>query len=205
MIGVVDYGMGNLRSVTNALAELGASTELVSDPARVHHFERLIIPGVGAFGQAIAAIRESGMAAALNRFRASGHPVLGVCLGMQLMCRTSEEDGLHHGLDWFEARVVPLPRNQGYKVPHMGWNALELTGKCPLLEGIEQGSDVYFVHSYYVKCDRPHDVLATTDYGVSFASIIARENIYGMQFHPEKSQSIGLQLLSNFLRAPALC
>jgi glutamine amidotransferase len=205
MIAVVDYGMGNLRSVMNAFSELGARAELITDPGSVGRFERLVLPGVGAFAQAIATLRRSGMSEALDQFRASGRPVLGVCLGMQLMCSTSEEDGIHEGLGWIPARVVAFPRDQGRKVPHMGWNALHLARKDSIFDEIDDGSDVYFVHSYYVACERADDVLASTEYGVSFASIIGRENVYGMQFHPEKSQSIGLRLLGNFLRMPARC
>jgi imidazole glycerol-phosphate synthase subunit HisH len=193
------------RSAMNALAEIGASAELISDPAALDRYDRVVLPGVGAFAQAIATLQEGGMAAALDRFRASGRPVLGVCLGMQLMCSVSEEDGIHHGLNWIPARVVPFPRSHGYKVPHMGWNALHLARVEALFDGIEEASDVYFVHSYYVSCERPDDMLASTEYGVNFASIVGRDNLYGMQFHPEKSQNIGLRLLSNFMRVPARC
>lgn len=205
MIAVVDYGMGNLRSVMNAFAEIGAPAELVTDPAVLDRAERVVLPGVGAFAQAIATLRQSGMADALERFRTSGRPILGVCLGMQLMCGISEEDGIHEGLGWIPARVVPFRRNQGHKVPHMGWNALNLARGDAIFEGIEEESDVYFVHSYYVVCEQSEDLLASTDYGVKFASIVGRGNLYGMQFHPEKSQGIGLRLLSNFLRVPTLC
>jgi glutamine amidotransferase len=203
MIGVVDYGLGNLRSVMNAFAEIGAPAELITDPAALDRAERAVLPGVGAFAQAIAMLRKSGMADALERFRSSGRPILGVCLGMQLMCSVSEEDGIHKGLNWIPARVVPFPRSQGIKIPHMGWNALHLAGDEPLFDGIEDASDVYFVHSYYVACERADDVLASTEYGVAFASILGRGNLFGMQFHPEKSQNIGLRLLSNFVRVPA--
>jgi glutamine amidotransferase len=205
MIGVVDYGMGNLRSVMNAFAELGAAAELVTDPTRLNQFERVVLPGVGAFAQAIATLNESGMTAALDSFRRSGRPILGVCLGMQLMCSMSEEDGLHKGLNWIPARVVPFQRDRDHKVPHMGWNALHLVRPDVLFDGVDEGSDVYFVHSYYVTAELESDVLASTDYGVPFASIIGRDNLYGMQFHPEKSQSIGLKLLENFVRTTLRC
>jgi glutamine amidotransferase len=184
----------------NAFAEIGAPAELVTDPTALDCFERVVLPGVGAFAQAITTLRQNGMADALERFRSSGRPILGVCLGMQLMCGVSEEDGIHEGFGWFRARVIPFRRNQGYKVPHMGWNALNLARGDAIFEDIEEESDVYFVHSYYVACEQAEDVLASTDYGVKFASIVGRENLYGMQFHPEKSQSIGLRLLSNFVR-----
>ena len=202
MIGVVDYGMGNLRSVMNAFAEIGAPAELITDPAALDRAERAVLPGVGAFAQAIAMLRKNGMADALERFRSSGRPILGVCLGMQLMCSVSEEDGIHNGLNWIPARVVPFSRSHGAKIPHMGWNSLHLAGDEALFDGVEDSSDVYFVHSYYVTCEQADDVLASTEYGVTFASILGRGNLFGMQFHPEKSQSIGLRLLSNFVRVP---
>ncbi|MEX2129064.1 MAG: imidazole glycerol phosphate synthase subunit HisH [Xanthobacteraceae bacterium] len=204
-VAVVDYGMGNLRSVMNALGELSVAAELITEPASVDRFERLLLPGVGAFAQAIATLRKSGMADALDRFVSSGRPVLGICLGMQLMCSMSEEDGMHEGLGWVPARVVSFPRSRGLKIPHMGWNALHLERSDPLFDGIDEASDVYFVHSYYVACERAADVLASTEHGVAFASIMGRKNLYGMQFHPEKSQSIGLRLLANFLRLPSQC
>lgn len=205
MIAIVDYGMGNLRSVMNAFMELGAPAELVVDPKSLERYERLVLPGVGAFEQAIMTLRKNGMVDAMERFRASGRPVLGVCLGMQLMCSVSHEDGIHEGLDWIPARVEPFPRDRVNKVPHMGWNALHLARQDKILDGIEDGSDVYFVHSYHVVCNQAADLVARTEYGVTFASIIGRGNLYGMQFHPEKSQSIGLRLLSNFLRVPGRC
>jgi len=132
---------------------------------------------------------------------ASGKPLLGICLGMQLMCSTSSEDGEHQGLDWIKAKVVRFPNMQGLKIPHMGWNGLRFAGGDPLFAGLEEGGDVYFVHSYYVDCENKKDEVATTEHGISFASMFRRGNLYGMQFHPEKSQQIGLTLLSNFLKS----
>jgi glutamine amidotransferase len=200
-VAVIDYGMGNVRSVMNALSEIGAQSELVAEPAAVSKFDRVILPGVGAFAQAIQRLRNSGMADELDKYVATGKPVLGICLGMQLMCSTSTEDGEHEGLDWIKARVVRFPNMQGLKIPHMGWNGLRYAEGDPLFSGLAEGGDVYFVHSYYVDCADKKDEIATTEHGIPFASIFRRDNLFGMQFHPEKSQQIGLTLLSNFLKS----
>ena len=200
-VAVIDYGMGNVRSVMNALSEIGAQSELVAEPAAVSKFDRVILPGVGAFAQAIQRLRTSGMADELDKYVATGKPVLGICLGMQLMCSTSMEDGEHEGLDWIKARVVRFPNMQGLKIPHMGWNGLRYAEDDPLFSGLAEGGDVYFVHSYYVDCTDKKDEIATTEHGIPFASIFRRDNLFGMQFHPEKSQQIGLTLLSNFLKS----
>jgi glutamine amidotransferase len=200
-VAIIDYGMGNVRSVMNALSEIGASSELVADPAAVAKFDRVILPGVGAFAQAIARLRESGMKGALDQYVETGKPVLGICLGMQLMCSSSSEDGDHEGLDWISAKVVRFPDIEGLKIPHMGWNGLRFANGDPLFDGLENGGDVYFVHSYYVDCADKKDEIATTEHGIAFASMFRRDNLFGMQFHPEKSQQIGLTLLSNFLKS----
>lgn len=200
-VAIIDYGMGNVRSVMNALSEIGASSELVADPAAVAKFDRVILPGVGAFAQAIARLRESGMKDALDKYVDIGKPVLGICLGMQLMCSSSSEDGDHEGLDWISAKVVRFPDIEGLKIPHMGWNSLRFANGDPLFDGLENGGDVYFVHSYYVDCADKKDEIAITEHGIEFASMFRRENLFGMQFHPEKSQQIGLTLLANFLKS----
>lgn len=198
MIAVVDYGMGNLRSVTNALEEIGRPGELIDDPEQVQEYDRVVLPGVGAFSQAIAHLRQSGMAAALEDHVKAGKPLLGVCLGMQLICRSSTEGGINEGLGWIDAEVVRFPSGAALKVPHMGWNSLELRTDHPLFKEIESEADVYFVHSYHVPDSDQSHVLAATDYGLQFAAIIGRGSVIGMQFHPEKSQRTGLKLLENF-------
>lgn len=197
-IGVIDYGMGNLRSVINAMKEIGSPAELFTEADRVMGFDRIILPGVGAFQEAMENLRSMGMVEALNAHVEAGKPLLGICLGMQLICRESSEDGQHEGLGWIDASVAHFPTGEGLKVPHMGWNAIEICHENPVVGGIKSGADVYFVHSYYVDCaDKQHEV-GSTEHGIRFASVIARENVYGMQFHPEKSQHVGMQLLRNF-------
>ncbi len=202
-LAIIDYGMGNLLSVANALAEIGHPGELVEDPDAVAGYDRVVLPGVGAFAEAIDHLRASGMAPALDSHVKAGKPLLGICLGMQLICRSSTEDGEHEGLGWVDAPVVGFPAGNGLKVPHMGWNSLHLEGEHPVFDGIESGNDVYFVHSYYVdptaETMGAPGVLATATHGVSFAAVVAVGNVVGMQFHPEKSQRVGLKLLENFI------
>ncbi|HEY9548031.1 MAG TPA: imidazole glycerol phosphate synthase subunit HisH [Kiloniellaceae bacterium] len=198
-IGIVDYGMGNLHSVCNALAEIGAPAELFSDPQRAADYDKIIIPGVGAFQEAMENLRSLNMVAALDRHVDEGKLLLGICLGMQLICRKSHEDGEHEGLGWIDAEVLHFPPAEAIKVPHMGWNAIDFERPHPLLQEVRPGADVYFVHSYYVDCAEREASLATTEHGIRFTSVVARGNIFGMQFHPEKSQHVGMQLLRNFV------
>lgn len=203
-VGIVDYGMGNLRSVANALRKAGAEVELVARPEQLAACDRLVVPGVGAFDQAMRHLAASGLQVALEAARQAGSPILGICLGMQLMCRVSDEDAPadapHPGLGWIDARVRRFPGGPGCKVPHMGWDDVHpaRVGHA-LLEGIGDGSDFYFVHSYYVDCADPGDILLGGDYGVPYCAAFVRGNVAGAQFHPEKSQQVGLRLLRNFL------
>jgi glutamine amidotransferase len=197
-IGFVDYGMGNLRSVRNALAEIEVDAELYTEPGQTQSYDKVIIPGVGAFAEAMSHLRESGMADSLQAYVASGKPLLGICLGMQLLCTKSHEDGEHLGLGWINAEVRHFPPSQGLKVPHMGWNAVDFDPEHPLFQDLTCGADVYFVHSYFVDCVDARDTLGTTEHGIRFTSMVGRDNVYGMQFHPEKSQHVGMQLLRNF-------
>lgn len=197
-IGVINYGMGNLRSVINAMEEIEADAELFTEADRVAEFDKIIIPGVGAFQEAMENLGRMGMREPLDHHVASGKPVLGICLGMQLICRESREDGIHQGLGWIDAEVHHFPPAEGLKVPHMGWNAIDINYQNPVVSNVESGADVYFVHSYYVDCVNKQDELGSTEHGIRFASVIARDNVFGMQFHPEKSQHVGMQLLRNF-------
>jgi imidazole glycerol-phosphate synthase subunit HisH len=201
-VAIIDYGMGNLRSVQNAVEHLGGKAIVVDNPAELSSYEKIILPGVGAFGQAIACLHQTGLAAALNECREAGAHILGICLGMQLMCSHSEEDGFHEGLNWFAARVTKFMPDTGLSVPHMGWNGVDFARDDPIFAGQQSGSDAYFVHSYQVHCEEMADVLATSDYGLRFHSMIQHGNVRGIQFHPEKSQDFGLAIIRNYLEIP---
>jgi glutamine amidotransferase len=206
MIAIVDYGMGNLRSVEKALHKLGHAAVITSDPADVARAERVILPGVGAFGAAMANLRRAGNGAALagsvTDAVASGRPFLGICLGMQLLLSESEELGLHRGLDVVPGRVVRFDFNGDatLKVPHMGWNELRFPRASPLFEGLEQGTRVYFVHSFYCRPEEPSVTTATCSHGLDFCAGLDQNNVYAVQFHPEKSGAAGLRILDNFAR-----
>lgn len=201
-IAIIDYGIGNLRSVMNAFREVDADAAIVADPRHMGDYTGIVLPGVGAFEEAIAALRKSGMADALDAQRRTGKSILGICLGMQLMCRSSHENGLHEGLGWIDAAVNPIPP-KGVKIPHIGWNDLTVTREHVLVHDLPPSPDVYFVHSYRVECADPQDVIATCHHGEPFCAMFARDNVQGIQFHPEKSQQAGLKILSNFVEALA--
>ena len=198
MIAIIDYGMGNLRSVQKALEAVGHGATVASDPDQVRRASRVILPGVGAFADAIAELRRTGLDAAFVEAVEAGKPCLGVCLGLQLLFDVSEEDGEHRGLGLIPGRVVRFGHEPGLKVPHMGWNTLRTRKPSPLLLGIEPGPSVYFVHSYYARPDDPADVVAESDHPRPFAAMVARDNLMATQFHPEKSQRVGLAMYANF-------
>jgi glutamine amidotransferase len=196
VIAIIDYGMGNLHSVSKAVERLGCEMAVTSDPLQILAADGAILPGVGAFGDAMANLRETGLADTVKAYAASGKPLLGICLGMQLLFTESEEHGLHQGLNLLPGRVV---RFQGsYKVPHMGWNELSFVQPSPLFEGVEPGH-VYFVHSYHALPEQRSDLLAVTDYHQPVTAIVGRDSVYGMQFHPEKSGELGMALLERFV------
>ncbi len=198
MIAVTDYGAGNLHSITKALERQGLDVRITESLQSFETAEAVIVPGDGAFGPAIARLRELGFAERIRAYIKSGRPFLGVCLGMQLLFSESEEDGTHRGLGLLPGRVVRLPA--GVKVPHMGWNQLQIVRSSPLLDGIETGAYVYFVHSYHAVPQDQAIIAATTEYGGSVAAVVGRDNLWATQFHPEKSGSVGLRMLANFAR-----
>lgn len=198
---VVDYGVGNLRSVAGAVERLGFEALVSSRPADVARAARLILPGVGAFGDGMRSLRELGFVDALNdAVCRHGVPILGICLGAELMARDSDEFGRHEGLGWFDASVTRLaPPDASLRVPHVGWNAIRRTREDPLLADVPDDAWFYFVHSFHVQCRDRTAVVAESDYGGPVVAALHRDNIYGTQFHPEKSQRHGLTVLSNFL------
>ncbi|MFF2019457.1 imidazole glycerol phosphate synthase subunit HisH [Paenibacillus sp. NPDC058177] len=199
-VAIVDYGMGNLHSVSKAVERLGYEALVTGDREQILAADSVILPGVGAFGDAMEHLRESGLDTVVKEAAAAGQPLLGICLGMQLLFSSSEEHGSHAGLDILPGSVVRFAPRDGYKVPHMGWNRLSFRQpESPLLEGLEEGH-VYFVHSYHVEVGRESNLLAVTDYGHPVTAIVGQDNVFGMQFHPEKSGDLGVQLLGNFLK-----
>ena len=204
MIVIVDYGMGNLRSVQKALEHVGGEARVSDRAEDVARAERLVVPGVGAFGDAMRALEERGLVEPIREFVGRGRPVLGICLGLQIFFEESEETGAAgRGLALFKGRVVRFGEEvarQGLKVPHMGWNAVEPVRPSPLFAGMpERGVYFYFAHSYYADPADETVVVGRTEYGIRFASVVARENVAATQFHPEKSQAAGLALLENFV------
>jgi glutamine amidotransferase len=206
MIAIVDYGMGNLRSVHKGFERVGFPAVVTQDPRVIRKASGLVVPGVGAFKKAMENLTELGLVESLREFIASERPFLGICLGLQLLFSESEEFGVQSGLGIFAGRVVrfpfsnpgSFPSRDSLKVPHMGWNAVQIRKRVPALEGIENGAYFYFVHSYYPVPEDPHIVSTTTDYGGEFASSVSRGNLFASQFHPEKSQTVGLKILHNF-------
>lgn len=204
MIAIINYEMGNLRSVQKALQRVGHEAIITSDPAEVARAEKVILPGVGAFEDAIAELHRRDLVGPIKDAIAADKPFLGICLGLQMLFDVSYENGKHEGLGILPGEVVRFNVPRELKVPHMGWNGLQIRRRPPLLEGLAEGSHVYFVHSYYVK-PRDESVIATeTDYGGPFCSMIWRGNLFATQFHPEKSQADGLRLLRNFAELPTL-
>lgn len=194
-IAIIDYGVGNLRSVKNGLERAGADSIITHSPEEIAKSDALILPGVGAFIPAVKNLQS--IKREVLGFAEEGKPLLGICLGMQLLFSKSYEGGVAEGLSFFEGEIVPLPET--VKSPHMGWNTLEITKDSSLLKGIKNGAYVYFVHSYIPKPKDNMHVVAYTDYGVRFPSVIASGNIYATQFHPEKSSDNGLKILKNFV------
>ena len=201
MLAVIDYGAGNLRSVLHALKHLGVrDMRLARRPAELAGAKKIILPGVGAFGACMAQMRKQDLVAPLSEALAAGIPYLGICVGMQMLFEVSEEMGEHEGLGILAGRVVRFPHFADRKVPHMGWNQLNIRRASSLLNGLGEQNYVYFVHSYYCAPTDAGTVVASVDYGLEFAAFVQQDNVYGVQFHPEKSQQVGLRILANFLR-----
>jgi glutamine amidotransferase len=202
MIGIVDYNMGNLASVQNAFASLGEQTFIESDPQKFKKYDKLLLPGVGAFGDAMEHLKERNMVEAIKEFANSGKYMFGICLGMQLLFESSEEFGFNEGLGLIKGNVTAFDTakfSEPLKVPHMGWNRM-FTKEHPLFEGLDEAHYLYFVHTYHVNCVDEKDIIGRTNYGYEFTSAIAHNNILGIQPHPEKSHKNGLKILENFIK-----
>jgi len=201
MIEIVDYNMGNLASVKNAFASLGEDTVVVSDPAKFKDYDKLVLPGVGAFGDAMEHLKERNMVKALQEYALSGKYMLGICLGMQLLFDSSQEFGFHEGLGLIKGDVKAFDSSkfsEPLKVPHMGWNRM-FTTNHPLFKNLDENHYLYFVHTFHVTCKDTNDIIGKTNYGYEFASAVAHENVMGIQPHPEKSHENGLKILKNFI------
>ena len=203
MIGIIDYGMGNLFSVSQALERLQVDYFISEKESELKKADALILPGVGAFKDAMARLNETGLANMIRDYVGTGKPLLGICLGMQLLFEESEENGIHTGLSLLPGRVVRFSgeteNGDSYKVPHMGWNRLEWVNASPITANLEEDY-AYFVHSYYVVTNQPENVIAKASYYEDVPAVVGKENVFGMQFHPEKSSQLGVELLRNFTR-----
>ena len=206
MIAIIDYDIGNLGSVQKALEHVGADARLITTPQELAHADKVVLPGVAAFGDAIGELRSMGLVDPLRKAVAGGMPFLGFCLGLQMLFETSSENGRHTGLGILPGKVVRFDFSSadlaGHRlsVPHMGWNQLSIRRPCPMLDGIDDGAFVYFAHSYHVVPADETVIATTTAYGMEFVSSVWKDNIFATQFHPEKSQAVGLRLLENFVR-----
>lgn len=199
MIGIIDYDAGNIKSVEKALQSLGQETAVTRDPETLLKADKVILPGVGAFGDAMGRLRQYGLEEVIHQVAEKGTPFLGICLGLQLLFDSSEESPGVKGLGLLPGKILRIPDGEGLKIPHMGWNSLDITPGARLFRGIPQDSYVYFVHSYYLKAEDPAIVAASAQYGVSIHASVERDNVFACQFHPEKSGEIGLRILKNFI------
>ena len=198
MIAIIDYDAGNLKSVEKALVSLGEDCVVTRDAETILGADKVILPGVGAFGDAMEKLHRFGLVEVIRKVAAAGTPFLGICLGLQLLFRSSDESPGVEGIGLLDGEIVSILPKEGYKIPHMGWNSIEIKEGAGLFRGIENQSYVYFVHSYYLKADHPEDVAATTDYIVPIHASVEHGNVFACQFHPEKSGDVGLQILRNF-------
>ncbi len=199
MIAVIDYDAGNIKSVEKAMIYLGQQVKVTRDPKEILSADRVILPGVGAFGDAMGRLSQYGLDDVIRQVTKKGTPFLGICLGLQLLFERSEEAPGVAGLGILKGEILKIPKKPGLKIPHMGWNSLDFSGNGRLFKGIEGHPYVYFVHSYYLKAADPAIVTATTEYGVHIDASVEQGNVFACQFHPEKSSDVGLQILRNFL------
>ncbi len=199
MIAMIDYDAGNIKSVEKALLSLGQEAEVTGDPERILKADKVILPGVGAFGDAMENLRRSGLDEVIRQVAAKGTPFLGICLGLQLLFERSDEASGVAGLGVLEGEILRIPDQEGLKIPHMGWNSLHLENDGRLFRGIEEQSYVYFVHSYYLKAKDESIVKASTEYSAHIHASVEKENVFACQFHPEKSSDVGLKILKNFV------
>lgn len=199
MIAIVDYDAGNIKSVEKALQYLGEEPVVTRDAEILLGADKVIVPGVGAFGDAMEKMHQYGLPDILRTVAGNGTPLLGICLGLQLFFESSDESPGVPGLSLLPGKIVKIPAREGYKIPHMGWNSIQVSSSSRLLRGIQDGAYVYFVHSYYLEAERPEDVAATTEYIVEIHAAAERGNVFATQFHPEKSGDVGLKILKNFI------
>lgn len=200
MIAIIDYDAGNIRSVEKALLLLGQEVKITSDAKEIQTADKVILPGVGAFGDAMENLKSRGLDTVIHQVVEQGTPFLGICLGLQLLFERSDEAPGVDGLGILKGEIVRIPAAEGLKIPHMGWNSLHLSHNGRLFEGIKEGSYVYFVHSYYLKAQDEKIVKASTKYGVNIHASVEKDNVFACQFHPEKSSEVGLQILKNFVK-----
>lgn len=198
MIGIIDYGLGNLFSVLNAFKKLNFEAEIFFEPEKINKYSKIILPGVGSFRKGIRNLNKNNWSLNIQKFIKSGKPLLGICLGMQLLFSEGEEEGVSHGLDIISGKVIKMDVGQGYKIPHVGWNSLIHLKKHNLFKDIKDNIDFYFVHSYSCAPDNKEDIVSNFKYGKNFTACVAKENVFGTQFHPEKSIPSGLTILKNF-------
>jgi len=198
---LIDAGTGNLRSVQKALESVGANVTRTDDPQKVLSASCVVLPGVGAFGDFMSGLRARGLEDAVKKVVARNIPMLGICVGMQALFEVGKEMGEHAGLGLLNGSVVRFDNSLTVKIPHTGWNQIEFGNEASLFNGVNDGAYVYFNHSYFCEASNSSDVISVTDYGTKYASAVQRDNVYGVQFHPEKSQSVGLRILKNFLEA----
>ena len=198
MIAIIDYDAGNLKSVEKALVSLGEEVLVSRDSSEILQADKVILPGVGSFGDAMNNLDKFGLVDTIKKVTGNGTPFLGICLGLQLLFKESDETPGAEGLDILPGKILKIPAKEGFKIPHMGWNSLEIRPDSRLFKSVENGSYVYFVHSYYLKAKNPEIVVATSEYGVQIHASVEYGNIFACQFHPEKSSELGLRILKNF-------